>query len=46
MEKELDKTAKQRREDRKLLLEQRREERKHWLEQLNQQEHSEIEDKD
>jgi hypothetical protein len=44
--KELDKTAKQRREDRKLLLEQRREERKHWLEQLNQQEHSEIEDKD
>lgn len=44
--KELAKTPKQRRNDRKLLLEQRREERKHWLEQLNQQEQSEKEDKE
>ena len=44
--KELAKTTKQRREDRKLLSEQRRADRKQWLEQLNQQEQSEKDDKD
>ncbi len=44
--KELAKTPKQRREERRLFLEKHREERKHWLEQLNQEEEESKEGSD